>query len=78
VDRNLKYVGQEPKIYVSVIISKTNLKGRIVLSLPLNSLFDYSDRCLASPIGAPANRTAPSRSNTSTCTSHAISSFYCF
>jgi len=41
VGHNLKYVGQEPKIYGLGIISKINLKDKIV------SMFDYSDRCLA-------------------------------
>lgn len=35
--RNLKYVGQEPKIYELGIISKIHLMGRIVLLLPLIS-----------------------------------------
>jgi hypothetical protein len=40
VGRNLKYMGQEPKIYELGIISKINLKGRIVLLLLLVSLFE--------------------------------------
>ena len=53
MDRNLKYVDSEPKIYRSKIIFKINLKGGIVLSAPY----------ISDNVNAKLSRSTPSRWN---------------